>query len=107
VRYLKLLPWILWNAIGCALLALLVIEDHRRAIALVFLIPVQLMVNFGIYASWRQLRISGLSVIYLIGLVAGLIFVARHRTWWALIILVIPVAQAVWSIRRDRAKLLA
>ena len=106
VQYPKLLPWIFWNAMVWCLWALLIVEDHRRALALIFLFPLQVMVNFGIYASLRGFRISGLTVIYLITLMVGLTFAARYRMWWALLILVIPVARIVWSIRRDRAKLL-
>jgi len=106
VRYLKLRSWIFWNALACAIWALLISEDHRRAIALLFLLPLQAVVNFAVYAVQEQLRISGLTMIYIVGMVAGLVYVARYRAWWALIILVIPVARVVWSIRRDRARLL-
>jgi hypothetical protein len=91
---------------ACAFWALLIFEDHRRAIALVFLLPLQLGANLVIYASLTRLYISGLTGICGVGLVAGLVFVVRYRAWWALIILVIPVARVVWSMRRDRAKLL-
>jgi branched-subunit amino acid transport protein AzlD len=106
MRYLKLFRWIFWNAMACAFWALLIFEDHRRAIALVFLLPLQLGVNLVIYASLRQLRISGSTVIYGVGLIAGLAFVVRYHAWWAFVILIIPVGRVVWSIRKDRAKLL-
>jgi hypothetical protein len=106
VRYLKPISWIFWNALACAFWALLIVEDHRRAIALVVLLPLQLAVNFVIHASLSGFRISGLTMIYVIGLIAGLILVARYRIWWALIILILPVARIIWSFRRDRAKLL-
>jgi hypothetical protein len=92
---------------ACTFWALLIAEDHRRAIELVVLLPLQLVVNFVIYASLRRFRISGLTLIYVIGLIAGLVFVARYRMWWALIILILPVARIIWSFRRDRAKLLS
>jgi hypothetical protein len=65
---------------ACTFWALLIAEDHRRAIALIFLLPLQLVVNFSIYASLRRLRISGLTMIYVIALIAGLIFIVRYRT---------------------------
>ena len=91
---------------ACAFWALLVFEDQRRVIALVVLLPLQLAVNLFIYASLRRLHVSGLTVIYGVGLMIGLALVVRYRVWWAFVILIIPVARVIWSLRRDRAKLL-
>jgi hypothetical protein len=100
----ELFPWFFWNTVACTVWALAIFEDPKRAIALVFLVPLQIMVNLAICAILRRFRISGLAVVYFICLMAGLIFVVRYRTWWALLILVIPVARVIWSIRRNRAK---
>jgi hypothetical protein len=105
MRYLKMFRWIFWNAMACVFWALAIFEDHRRAFALLFLLPLQLVVNLAVYAVQKQSRISGSTIAYVVGVFVGLVFVARYHTWWALIILIIPVARVVWSFRRDRAKL--
>jgi len=74
--------------------------------ALLFLLPLQLVVNLAVYAVQRHFRISGSTIAYVIGVLVGLVCIARYRIWWVLIILVVPVARVIMSFRKDRAKLL-
>jgi hypothetical protein len=106
LRYIAIFGWIFWNMVACVLWGLLIFEDSRRAAALIFLLPLQLIINLAIYAVLKQFKISGMTVIYVIGLLAGLIVFARGHQWWMLAVILVCVGRIVWSVRTDHARLM-
>jgi uncharacterized membrane protein len=105
LRNSAIFGWIFWNVIACVFLGLLIFEYSRRAATLIFLLPLQLIINLAIYAVLKQFKVSGMTVIYVIGLLAGLIIFARGYQWWMLVILLVIVGRIIWSVQTDRTRL--
>lgn len=105
MRYSAIFGWIFWNVVACVLWGLLIFEDSRRAAALIFLLPLRLIINLAIYAVLKQFKISGMSVIYVIGVLGGLFIFARDHQWWMLAVILVCVGRMVWSVQRDRTRL--
>jgi hypothetical protein len=104
-RFLSIFQIVLFNACVCALWWVVIMEKPERSKALIVVLPLQLAANFAVLGIIRKLRISGLTVIYVSGLLFGLFNMATTPQWWMLIFIPFSVGLIMWSVRVHRAAL--
>jgi hypothetical protein len=93
---------VLSNAGICVLWWVLIMEKPERAKALIVILPLQLAANFAVVGLIRKLRISGLTVIYVIGLLYFLLQTLHHHNWWMLCLVPLSIGLIWWSVKIHR-----
>jgi hypothetical protein len=96
---------ILINATICLLWWALILERPERAKTLIVLLPLQVAINFLVVSITRKIRISGLTVVFVLGLLFSLFSTFVTREWWMLIFVPLSTGLIAWSVKLHRLTL--
>jgi hypothetical protein len=98
---------ILINTAICLFWAALILDDPRRAGALIVLLLLQAAINLLVIGITKKLklRLSGLTIIFVLGLAFEIFNTFRTGEWWTLIFIPFSLALIFWSVKIHRRSL--
>ena len=96
---------VLINVAICLFWWALILDRPERTRALVVLLPLQVVTNVLAIGITKRMRISGLTVVFVLGLIFGLFDMFITRNWWLVIDLPLLVVLIVWSVNAHRRAL--
>jgi hypothetical protein len=99
-----IIEMILLNIVLCLIWWWSILVRPEGVKALLVLLPFQIGLNYGIVLLWRRYRsqFSGLTVIFVAGLLYGLFQALYERNWWMLCFVPISIGLIWWSIKAHR-----
>ncbi|CAN5679624.1 hypothetical protein BH10ACI4_BH10ACI4_03710 [soil metagenome] len=93
---------ILINAAICLFWAALILDDPRRSGALIVLLLLQVATNLLVIGITKKLRLSGLTIVFVLGLAFGIFNTFRTGEWWTLIFIPFSLALIIGSVKIHR-----